>query len=109
MPSFQRNSVVLPKTNKIATKRGYVHAQVRTNGFSCWTQFVNMLFYQLARAVSLKEICQDLSCYLGKLFHRGVSADPKRPLCPTPTSIGSRLRSEPCFSKSESASMPKAS
>jgi hypothetical protein len=30
-------------------------------GFTCWTQFVAMLFCQLARADSLREICNGLA------------------------------------------------
>ncbi|CAO0824781.1 hypothetical protein DFAR_920003 [Desulfarculales bacterium] len=37
-----------------------------------------MLVCHLARAGALREICQDLSCCLGKLSHLGVSAAPKR-------------------------------
>ncbi|CAO0822689.1 hypothetical protein DFAR_3240002 [Desulfarculales bacterium] len=50
----------------------------RTKGFPCWTQFVAMLFCHLARANSLKDICQGLSCCMGKLPHLEVSAVPKR-------------------------------
>ncbi|CAO0820848.1 hypothetical protein DFAR_1960001 [Desulfarculales bacterium] len=53
-------------------------AEVRTKGFPCWTQFVAMLFCHLARADFLREICQGLSCCLGKLSHLWVSAPPKR-------------------------------
>ncbi|MFH1060661.1 MAG: DUF4372 domain-containing protein [Pseudomonadota bacterium] len=53
-------------------------AEVRTKGFPCWTQFVAMLFCHLAKVDSLREICQGLSCCLGKLSHLGVSAAPKR-------------------------------
>ena len=53
-------------------------AERRAKGFSCWTQFVAMLFCHLARADSLREICHGLSCCLGKLSHLGVSAAPKR-------------------------------
>ena len=40
-------------------------------GFTCWTQFVGMLFCQLAHADSLREICNGLACCLGKLVHVG--------------------------------------
>ncbi|CAO0824191.1 hypothetical protein DFAR_490003 [Desulfarculales bacterium] len=53
-------------------------AAVRTKAFSCWTQFVAMLFCHLARADSLREICHDLSCCLGKLSHLEVSAAPEK-------------------------------
>ena len=47
-------------------------------GFTCWEQFVAMLFCQLAQAHSLREICDGLSCCLGKLIHVGVREAPKR-------------------------------
>lgn len=47
-------------------------------GFTCWTQFVAMLFCQLARADSLREICNGLACCLGKLVHLGVFKGPNK-------------------------------
>jgi hypothetical protein len=47
-------------------------------GFTCWGQFVSMLFCQLARAHSLREICQGLAACEGKLKHLGLSDSPKR-------------------------------
>jgi hypothetical protein len=51
-------------------------AERDAKGFSCWTQFVAMLFCQLARADSLREICNGLHCCLGKLVHLGVRKAP---------------------------------
>ena len=53
-------------------------AERYTKGFTCWGQFVAMLFCQLAQAHSLREICDGLSCCLGKLIHVGVREAPKR-------------------------------
>ena len=53
-------------------------AQKGAKGFDCWTQFVSMLFCQLAQAKSLREISGGLQCCLGKLTHLGVKAAPKR-------------------------------
>ena len=53
-------------------------AERRTKGFSCWTQFVAMLFCHLAKADSLREICHGLSCCLGKLVHLGVNKAPNK-------------------------------
>jgi len=53
-------------------------AEKRAKGFSCWEQFVAMLFGQLAQAKSLREIVQGLLCGEGKLQHRGLRAAPKR-------------------------------
>src|SRR5688500_18686809 len=54
-------------------------------GFDCWTQLVSMLFCQLARADSLREICQGLACCVGKLVHLGVARAPTNQPCPMPT------------------------
>jgi len=53
-------------------------AERDAKGFSCWTQFVAMLFCQLARADSLREICNGLHCCLGKLVHLGVRKAPNK-------------------------------
>jgi hypothetical protein len=54
------------------------NAEYGAKGFTCWTQFVAMLFCQLARADSLRDICNGLSCCLGKLVHLGVFKAPKK-------------------------------
>ena len=53
-------------------------AERYAKGFTCWNQFVAMLFAQLAQAQSLREICGGLRCCLGKLAHLGVREAPKR-------------------------------
>lgn len=53
-------------------------AERNAKGFTCWTQFVAMLFCQLAKADSLREICNGLRCCLGKLVHLGVSEAPNK-------------------------------
>jgi uncharacterized protein DUF4372/DDE family transposase len=52
-------------------------AERHARGFSSWSQFVAMLFCQLGRAKSLREICGGLACCEGKLSHLGITA-PKR-------------------------------
>jgi hypothetical protein len=52
-------------------------AERHARGFSSWGQFVAMLFCQLGRAHSLREICQGLATCEGKLSHLGIVA-PKR-------------------------------
>ena len=47
-------------------------------GFTSWGQFVAMLFCQLGRAHTLREICGGLASCEGKLKHLGVSEAPKR-------------------------------
>jgi hypothetical protein len=53
-------------------------AERGAKGFTCWGQFVAMLFCQIAGADSLRVICNGLSCCLGKLSHLGLSQAPKR-------------------------------
>ena len=49
-------------------------AEHRAKGFSCWGQFVSMLFCQLGRAHSLREITGGLRSCEGKLKHLGIDA-----------------------------------
>ena len=53
-------------------------AERAAKGFDCWTQFVAMLFCQLGRAHSLREICGGLASVEGKLQHLGVGNAPAR-------------------------------
>src|SRR5437867_1677977 len=50
------------------------HAERHARGFTCWGQFVAMLFCQLGRAHSLREICGGLRSSEGKLEHLGITA-----------------------------------
>ncbi len=54
------------------------HGERHARGFTCWGQFVSMLFCQLAHAHSLREICQGLAACEGKLRHLGLPDSPKR-------------------------------
>jgi len=47
-------------------------------GFSCWDQFVAMMFCQLGQAHSLREICGGLASCFGKARHLGIQTAPKR-------------------------------
>ena len=47
-------------------------------GFSCWDQFVAMMFCQLGQAHSLREICGGLASCFGKARHLGIQTVPKR-------------------------------
>lgn len=49
-------------------------AERHARGFTCWGQFVAMLFCQLGRAHSLREICGGLASCEGKLTHLGIDA-----------------------------------
>jgi hypothetical protein len=52
-------------------------AERHARGFTCWQQFVAMLFCQLAYAQSLREICGGLAALEGKLRHLGIADCPK--------------------------------
>ena len=53
-------------------------AQRHARGFASWSQFIAMLFCQLGRAHSLREICGGLESVEGKLRHLGLEEAPKR-------------------------------
>ena len=53
-------------------------AEYQARGFSCWGQFVAMLFCPLGRAHTLREICGGLASCEGKLKHLGVPDAPKK-------------------------------
>ena len=48
-------------------------AERHARGFTCWGQFVSMLFCQLGRAHSLREITNGLRSCEGKLKHLGIT------------------------------------
>lgn len=53
-------------------------AERHARGFTCWGQFVALLFCHLGRAQSLREICGGLAASEGKLRHLGLPDAPKR-------------------------------
>lgn len=53
-------------------------AERHARGFTSWGQFLAMLFCQLGRAHSLREICGGLACCEGQLRHLGVPVAPKK-------------------------------
>ena len=53
-------------------------AEKHSKGFSCWDQFVSMMYCQMAGANSLREICGGLATSLGKLVHLGMKDAPAR-------------------------------
>jgi len=70
---FSQLLQLFPKTEFFhAVKR--TGAERRTKGFSCWGQFVSMLFCQLGRAHTLREITGGLRSCEGKLQHVGITA-----------------------------------
>lgn len=52
-------------------------AERGAKGFTCWQQFVAMLFCQLGQAHSLRKICGGLASVFGKIRHLGIDRAPK--------------------------------
>ena len=70
---FSQLLKLFPRTEfQVLVKR--THAERHARGFTCWGQFVAMLFCQLGRAHSLREICGGLRSCEGKLSHLGITA-----------------------------------
>src|SRR3990172_8817127 len=70
---FSQLLKLFPRTEfQMLVKRTYAERHAR--GFTCWGQFVAMLFCQLGRAHSLREICGGLASCEGKLSHLGIAA-----------------------------------
>ncbi len=67
----------IPRTEFVSLVKKH-KAERHARGFTCWTQFVGMLFCQFARADSLREICNGLACCLGKLVHLGIRNAPNK-------------------------------
>lgn len=57
---------------------GEHRAERHARGFTCWGQFVAMVFCHLGRAQSLREICGGLAASEGKLRHLGLPDAPRR-------------------------------
>jgi hypothetical protein len=57
---------------------GKHQAERHARGFTCWGQFIAMLFCQLGRAHSLSEITQGLAASEGKLKHLGLGQAPAK-------------------------------
>src|ERR1035438_3726432 len=53
-------------------------AERHARGFTCWGQFVAMMFCQVGQARTLREICGGLAASEGKLKHLGVSQAPQK-------------------------------
>ncbi len=70
---FSQLLQLFPRTafqQAVAATKADRHAR----GFTCWGQFVAMLFCQLGRAHSLREICGGLASCEGKLAQLGIEA-----------------------------------
>ncbi|MEQ1847328.1 MAG: IS4 family transposase [Nitrospira sp.] len=70
---FSQILKLIPRTDfeRIVNETG---AEYRSQGLSSWSQFVGMLFCQLGRAHSLREIEGGLKSCEGKLAHLGIEA-----------------------------------
>jgi hypothetical protein len=68
-------------------------AAARTKGFSCWDQFVAMMFCQVAQAKSLREIEEGLASCEGRLRHLGLDESPSR----STLSFANRVRPSQVF------------
>ncbi len=53
-------------------------AERHARGFTSWGQFLAMMYCQVGRAHSLREICGGLACCEGHLKHLGVPVAPKK-------------------------------
>lgn len=74
---FSQLLQLFPRTEFAALVKKH-RAERHARGFECWTQLIAMLFCQLGRAHSLREICGGLASIEGKLNHLGVGAAPRR-------------------------------
>jgi len=70
---FSQILKLIPRTDfqRLVQQTG---AEARSKGLSSWSQFVAMLFCQLGRAHSLREIEGGLKSCEGKLVHLGIQA-----------------------------------
>jgi hypothetical protein len=68
---------IFPKSQFYSAVKG-TQSEKGAKGFTCWDQFVAMLFCQLGQARSLREICGGLASSLGKLKHLGIETAPSR-------------------------------
>ncbi len=74
---FSQILKVIPRTDFSQWVK-HTGAEKRAKGFSSWEHLVAMLFCQLGRAHSLREIEQGLASCEGKLTHLGVDQAPAR-------------------------------
>jgi uncharacterized protein DUF4372/DDE family transposase len=79
-----RNASIFSQLLSVVNRNNFFRLVKQTNaekgakGFSCWDQFVAMMFCQLAQAKSLREIGSGLRSCEGKLKHLGLSQAPGR-------------------------------
>ena len=73
-------SQVLQQLPRNIFRRHVKDCQTERNakGFTSWTHFVSMLFCHLARAESLREICNGLAGMANKVSHLGLPSSPAK-------------------------------
>ena len=74
---FSQVLKLVPRADFDAAVRKH-KAERNAKGFTCWGQFVAMLFCQLGSVNSLRDITNGLAASEGKLRHLGLPAAPKR-------------------------------
>jgi hypothetical protein len=74
---FSQVLKLIPRADFDAAVREH-QAERNAKGFTCWGQFVAMLFCQLGSVTSLRDITNGLAASEGKLRHLGLPAAPKR-------------------------------
>ena len=74
---FSQVLKLIPRSGFDAAVRRH-KAERNAKGFSCWGQFVAMLFCQLGSVTSLRDITNGLAASEGKLRHLGLPAAPRR-------------------------------
>ena len=74
---FQQVLKLVPRTEfaQLVQEHG---SDRNSKGFDSWSQFVAMMFCQLGKALSLREIEQGLASAEGRLQHLGMTEAPKR-------------------------------
>lgn len=72
---FSQLLQLIPRAGFAAAVREH-EAERHARGFTCWGQFVAMMFCQLAQAKSLREITEGLRASEGKLRHLGLPEAP---------------------------------
>ena len=76
-PMFSQILKLFPRLEfEAAVKQA--RAERHARGFGSWDQFVAMMFCQLGRAHSLREICGGLASCEGKLSHLAMLEAPSR-------------------------------
>jgi len=74
---FSQVLKLVPRADFDAAVRKH-KAERNAKGFTCWGQFVAMLFCQLGSVNSLRDIVNGLAASEGKLRHLGLPSAPKR-------------------------------